>query len=118
MVTKKHLVYVVLALVVILGIQTYYIQHIQEEYISEKLSKSLNEYKDNQAKRDSLIIGKLTEISSSDFKIKEHFYHTKEVVKKDEEQLQSESDDRLSIILDSLINERKRSSEFRSRKSD
>jgi len=115
---KKHLVYAVLVLIAIIGIQTYYIQHIQQQYLDEELSLKLERYQSNQSERDSLLNAKMNDIIGSDFKIEKHFYNTKEIIKQNEEELQKESDDNLSVILDSLIRKRKRASKLRSGKGD
>jgi len=118
MITKRHLVYVVVALVMVVIIQSMFHKCTEKKYAKEGLENIIKIYEGNQRSRDSIISAKLDSMSTRDWKIKEYFYTTQKVIEQDYEELQTKNDSSLIDILNTLIEERKRSSKFRERQSN
>ena len=116
---KNNVFFIILiVLLLIVGYQAYRLDRLHKEYAQEQLNTAIQSYFDKQAKRDSFIVRKLQELKNADFKIKEKYYYTKQIVKADAETLKTKSDSDLTHDLEFWIDKRTRASELNEKASN
>ena len=108
----KLLIIVFIVLMLIIGYQAYRINSLHKEYAEMQLQDAVQTYYKSQSVIDSAILSKLDSLKNMNFKVKNYYYKTREIVKQDEKKLQDSSDDYISRQLMYWIDKRKRASEL------